>query len=397
MSSAVISTTLSKAIASADGFHHLVYSISGTTHTLFLDNSAIAINISGGNVFTNYQTISNLFFGIAGDMSYGYTGYLDDVKVFNRALGLTDVSNIYNNSVKKVAVLGLGPLDKLSTDAKISMIYSGTGTPLSAGAYGITLLYSIYTGPSIQIKNGSSGTPTDFYPALDGTPTLTTAYGGAGTSLTIFLSGAIAYVTKWYDQTGNTNHATAVNTPIYDTLNNRISFATGYFRVLNATNPTTVNPFPTGNSVYSYLFTPSNFNLTTPTTTQVIYSGGTNGNNNYCAGILISDVTYFNFWYNNGKFTSTTSPMVSGTKVADCYSGGSSANRIFYLNNNVVTSNTIQNTGGRTQGFGNCYLGFLSAPGYTNLESAKYNGTLHYFYWAPYQLNTSDITILGNT
>ena len=96
MSSAVISTTLSTAIASEDGFHHLVYSISGTTHTLFLDNSAIAVNISGGNVFTNYQTISNLFFGIAGDMSYGYTGYLDDVKVFNRALTVTDVSAIYN-------------------------------------------------------------------------------------------------------------------------------------------------------------------------------------------------------------------------------------------------------------------------------------------------------------
>jgi hypothetical protein len=49
MSSAVINSTLSNAITSADGFHHLVYSISGTTHTLFLDNSAIAINISSGN------------------------------------------------------------------------------------------------------------------------------------------------------------------------------------------------------------------------------------------------------------------------------------------------------------------------------------------------------------
>ena len=94
--SQVINTTLSKAITSADGFHHLVYSISGNTHTLFLDNSSIAINISGGNVFSTYQTISNLFCGIAGDLSYGYTGYIDDFKVFNRALGTTDVSAIYN-------------------------------------------------------------------------------------------------------------------------------------------------------------------------------------------------------------------------------------------------------------------------------------------------------------
>jgi hypothetical protein len=93
--SSVISTTLSKAISSSDGFHHLVYSISGTTHTIFLDNSAIAVNVSGGNVFSNYQNISNLFFGIAGDLSYGFTGFLDDVKIFNRALTANDVSTIY--------------------------------------------------------------------------------------------------------------------------------------------------------------------------------------------------------------------------------------------------------------------------------------------------------------
>jgi len=94
--SQVINATVSKAITSADGFHHLVYSISGTTHTLFLDGSAIAVNISGGNVFSSYSTISNLFCGIAGDMSYGYTGYIDDFKVYNRALTTTDVSAIYN-------------------------------------------------------------------------------------------------------------------------------------------------------------------------------------------------------------------------------------------------------------------------------------------------------------
>ena len=97
--SLAINSTLPKAITSGDGFHHLVYSISGNTHTLFLDNSAIAVNISGGNILTEYPSISNLFCGIAGDMSYGYTGYIDDFKVFNRALTTTDVSAIYNSSV----------------------------------------------------------------------------------------------------------------------------------------------------------------------------------------------------------------------------------------------------------------------------------------------------------
>jgi hypothetical protein len=99
MTSAVINTTLSNAINSSDGYHHLVYSISGTTHTIFLDNSAIAINVNGGNMFTNYQNISNLFIGIAGDLSYGYTGLIDEFKIYNRALITADVSAIYNTLV----------------------------------------------------------------------------------------------------------------------------------------------------------------------------------------------------------------------------------------------------------------------------------------------------------
>jgi hypothetical protein len=97
--SQVINSTLSKAITSIDGFHHLVYSISGTTHTLFLDNSAIAINTSSGNVFASYQNITNLFCGIAGDLSYGYTGNINDFKVFNRTLTATDVSSIFNSTI----------------------------------------------------------------------------------------------------------------------------------------------------------------------------------------------------------------------------------------------------------------------------------------------------------
>jgi hypothetical protein len=228
--SQVINTTLSKEIASADGFHHLVYSISGTTHTLFLDNSAIAVNISGGNVFSSYSTISNLFCGIAGDLSFGYTGYIDDFKVYNRALVSSDVSAIYN-SIVPINVAVLGPIDNLSTTAYNTIIYKGT--TLQSGAYGIKLLNSKYTGPSIQIKAGTGGTPTDFYSALDGTSTLSTI---SGTSVTSFLGVNIGYVTKWYDQTGNGHHATAQGTalPTFDTTNSVVDFgSTGYFSLDN--------------------------------------------------------------------------------------------------------------------------------------------------------------------
>lgn len=86
---------MSSAITSESGFHHLVYSISGTTHTIFFDNSAVLINTNAGNIFSLFPNISNLFFGTAGDLSYGYTGYIDDVKIYNRALVASDVSSIF--------------------------------------------------------------------------------------------------------------------------------------------------------------------------------------------------------------------------------------------------------------------------------------------------------------
>lgn len=126
--SQVINTTLSKAINSEDGFHHLVYSISGTTHTLFLDNSAIAVNINGGNIFSTYPNIKNLFWGIAGDLSYGYTGYIDNFKVYNRALTTTDVSAIYNLNASIVSLYTPSSIAGLTLwlDAATSTSFSTT-------------------------------------------------------------------------------------------------------------------------------------------------------------------------------------------------------------------------------------------------------------------------------
>jgi hypothetical protein len=77
-------------------YRHVAFSISGTTHTLYLDGSAVAINTNAGNVFASYTSaINNLYIGCAGDLSYGYTGIIDDFKIFNRALPARDISAIY--------------------------------------------------------------------------------------------------------------------------------------------------------------------------------------------------------------------------------------------------------------------------------------------------------------
>ena len=39
--------------------------------------------------------MSNLYIGCAGDLSYGYTGFIDDFKIWNRALPPADISAVY--------------------------------------------------------------------------------------------------------------------------------------------------------------------------------------------------------------------------------------------------------------------------------------------------------------
>lgn len=80
----------------ATNYRHVALSISGTTHTLYLDGSVVATNPNAGDIFTSYTSaINNLYIGCAGDLSYGYNGIIDDFKIWNRALSTADISAIY--------------------------------------------------------------------------------------------------------------------------------------------------------------------------------------------------------------------------------------------------------------------------------------------------------------
>ena len=384
-SSSVINTTLSKPILSADGFHNLVYSISGTTHTIFFDGSAIAINTDAGNVFSSYQTISNLFFGIAGDLSYGYTGNIDDVKIFNRALNAIDVSAIYNANQVSVSETINGVLNNISTTGKAAML--NTGTTLKAGAYGLVKLNLLYTGPTIQLKAGLTGTPTNFYAQsaiLYGTlQTLD------GVSLITFLGGQTAYVTIWYDQTGNGNNATGAGTtlPIYNTSTNNIDFGTtGYFTLPDGA-------YPSGNSAYSFIFTP----LNQPNASQSIYAGGAYTNGQLLQGAIYytNSIPYLNIWYANNARTplTMTASVLNGVNIADIYNGINGTTRTLYLNNSSVT--LIQGQSGtRNSQITDNFLG-RNATGQPANEIAKFTGSLKNFFWAPTALSLPDITALN--
>ena len=286
-------------------------------------------------------------------------------------------------------------LNRLSTQGKTDML----GTILKSGAFGVKLLNTGYTGPIIQIKVGTS--TSDFYAPSDGTTgvnILTTSSGGSGTTLASFIvanGNQPAYVTIWYDQTGNNNLATASGNPRFNTTNNEVDFTNGYFTLGN-------NAFPQDNTAYTYLFKINN--VTNQSNGNCMYSGGAASNNFYCSGAINypgASRIYWNQWSNNDFWYSGSSysALVNGTIIADCYTGGGTGaltgGRKFYINNSLLTTNLAQggaNANARTQNGGNNFIGHSFSGSFGN-----YTGTLAYFYWSNSLLSSEDISILGTT
>ena len=79
-------------------FHHAVLSISGTTHTLYLDGSAVNINPDQPNIFNVYNTITNTVIGAqANVLTQAFKGIIGDVRVYNYAISASQVSSLYLN------------------------------------------------------------------------------------------------------------------------------------------------------------------------------------------------------------------------------------------------------------------------------------------------------------
>ena len=55
----------------SSSYHHVALTISGSTHILYLDGSAVAQNVNAGNIFATYiSTLPNFYIGCAEDLSY---------------------------------------------------------------------------------------------------------------------------------------------------------------------------------------------------------------------------------------------------------------------------------------------------------------------------------------
>ena len=78
-------------------FHHVVLSVSGTVHTLYLDGSMVVQNVAAGNVFASYQTITNTVIGAQTTLSQAFQGTIGDVRVYNYAIPATTVTSLYRD------------------------------------------------------------------------------------------------------------------------------------------------------------------------------------------------------------------------------------------------------------------------------------------------------------
>jgi hypothetical protein len=363
------------------------FSATSTSSTILITFTAPSSN--GGSAITNYlySTDNGTTFTSMGTTTspYTVTGLSGNTTYQVQIKAVNANGNSAPTASQNITTTASYPIDTLSTSAKTAMIYSGATK--SAGAFGVRLLYSSYTGAIMQIKRSSDNVIQDFYGDINGN--LTTA-SGSGTSITTWLSGATAYVVKWYDQTGNSNHGTATGTPIYNTSTQTVSFASGYFSIPNSA-------YPTGNSAYSYIYTPNNYSAAT---NQGIHSGGATNNFQECLTFLNTGTKAItNSWWGDG-LTDNSNNSLAGTKIAEVYDGTvNKTGRVFYYNNSLYSNASYGAYGGgntrtdtRAQTSTSNYLGYFSFSGFV-----QYNGTLQFFYWAPINLTVSDLTILCNT
>jgi len=212
--SAIISPAFSSGI-----YRHIAMTISGNTHTLYLDGSAVAINTNAGNLFSTYSSISQLFIGSAANLTLGYTGLIDDFKIWNRALPPSDISSIYYNEPSIVKYIqGFARyvwLDAISssnftfsTSNNISIwngIFRGVSTSNITATWMNSLPYNYVSfTPStfnFQLANYYQNTPTETLFFVLSTPdaNISTNYninligGGDGNSLNYGRAVAITY------------------------------------------------------------------------------------------------------------------------------------------------------------------------------------------------------------
>lgn len=260
-------------------------------------------------------------------------------------------------------------LNNLSTSAKSSM----------KGAWALRRLLSSYTGPTINIRDGSSNNMSDFYANSSGN--LGTALDGTGQSLSSWLGSNTGYVQIWYDQSGNGNHGTQYTTtaqPSWVKSNNSIRFLSSSY--LNLPNST----LPPGDASYTISCHHNVLSLTSTDTTAYFITAGSGATSKFLSVFGVYSLNgYNNGWV--GTALSISNVYIPNNVVLYTYSN-TSCTISSYLNgtfqSSLITStarstDSSNNNIGQWKGNSNFYC----------------NGELNYISSFSSNLSLSDIRI----
>ena len=127
-------------VPSLNTWHHVVYTRSGNVHTLYVNGASIGSTTTAGSVedVTGALRIG----GRDVDGGYELDGSLDDVRVYNRALSLQEIRNLYNTGAVK---------------ANASTAQLQQGTSLASGLVGHWTFDGQYLNTTTSTDTSGSG------------------------------------------------------------------------------------------------------------------------------------------------------------------------------------------------------------------------------------------------
>ena len=340
------SYTYSPGFSQGDQYHNAILCISGNVQSIYLDGVLVGSTTTASNILSYYPTINQILLGCAGDKSNGFTGYLDDFRMYSYAFNPSQVSNLYSNR----NVVAYYPFDSCFNNVENNIVTTGNNTTLS---YDATLVgnasisnstYQVGTG-SLNLTNTAGTASTTYINSTCGfAPNATT---GLSISLWFKTDGISGRKMRLFDlcpAIGNQGIFVDISgTNIINTLSN------SYTLPSSTSTTTTTTTTTTNANLLTYL--PLTANTTDiGTNPQTVNTSGsityTTIAGKQCAHFNnptgLANRLYFNFT-NSSKFTLSYWVYIVGSAAPD-FTACSILNPNFVITTGVLSDYYVNNT-----------------------------------------------------
>ena len=225
----------------------------------------------------------------------------------------------------------------LSSNIGVLDTLSISGINAIKGAYSLSLLLSSWTGPVVNIRNGTSSATIDVF--VDTNKRLWVYSVNSGITLTSWLNGATGYVTTWYDQSGLGKHVIQQTLANQPTINasaspptiNFVSSSSQYLKVVPGL-------LDSGQKQYTYWAVYTTID-TTATKNICSHDNNSGLTNNVRASLL---VTTSNNLYFAGQSNDYTSSATCTINIRN--------NTVMRINNTNATNVQIRQNGTDSSG-----------------------------------------------